>query len=119
LRSVKRLYAVRTRDRKLFEEKKPKSSFFSCFQKKDQVKKKDSINALDLKEINLYKYDSFCLFLLGIFGKFFPFKKCWPKYKKMKKIFDEGIERVNNEMNILHIIKLVRETKILLRNYSK
>jgi hypothetical protein len=69
-----------------------------------------------LKEINLYKYDSFCLFLSGILGKFFPFKKCWPKYKKMKKIFDEGIERVNNEMNILHIIKLVREVKILLKH---
>lgn len=34
----------------------------------------------------------------------------------MKKIFDEGIERVNDEMNILHIIKLVREVKILLKH---
>ncbi len=34
----------------------------------------------------------------------------------MRKIFDEGIERVNNEMNILHIIKLVREVKILIKH---
>jgi hypothetical protein len=86
------------------------------FLKKDQPKIQDSKNALDLKEINLYKYDSFCLFISGMLGKFFPFKKCWPKYKKMKKIFDEGIERVNNEMNILQIIKLVREVKILLKH---
>ena len=69
--------------------------------KDDQAKVVDSKNLLDLKEINLFKYDSFCLFLLGMFGNLFPFKKCWPKYRKMKKIFDEGIKRVNNEMNIL------------------
>jgi len=51
-----------------------------------------------------------------MFGSFFPFKKCWPKYKKLKKIFDEGNERVDDEMNILHIIKIVREVKILLKH---
>lgn len=53
---------------------------------------------------------------MNIFGKFFPFRKCWPRHKKIKKIFDEGVERINNEMNILHIIKIVREVKILLHH---
>ena len=56
---------------------------------------------------------------MNIFGKFFPFRKCWPRHKKIKKIFDEGVERINNEMNILHIIKIVREVKILLHHQSK
>ena len=60
-----------------------------------------------------------CLFLFGCLGKCFIFRKCWPKYKKIKKIFEIGQERIDNEMNIIEMIKVIREVKILLKHQSK
>ena len=52
-------------------------------------------------------------------GRFFAFKKCWPRYKKLKKIFDIGKERINNEMNVIEMIKIIRKVRILLKHQSK
>lgn len=52
-------------------------------------------------------------------GKFFIFKKFWPKHKKIMKIFEIGKERIDHEMNIIEMIKIIREVKILLKHMSK
>jgi hypothetical protein len=52
-------------------------------------------------------------------GKFFIFRKCWPKHKKIIKIFDIGKEKIDHEMNIIEMIKVIREVKIVLKHMSK
>ena len=52
-------------------------------------------------------------------GKFFIFRKCWPKHKKISKIFNIGKERIDNEMNIMDMIKIIRKVKNFLMYMSR
>jgi len=65
--------------------------------------------SLNIRVIDFSNYDSVCLYYAKIFGKFFCFKKFWPKYKKLKKLLDIGYERLNQEFELIKMIKALRD----------
>jgi len=44
---------------------------------------------------------------------------CWPKYKFFKSLIKKGREKLDEEMNIVDLIKGIRKLKILLQNSLK
>jgi hypothetical protein len=53
-----------------------------------------------VKVIDFSNYDSVCLYYADLLGRFFCFKKCWNKYKKLKKVVEIGYDRLNQEMEL-------------------
>jgi len=43
-------------------------------------------------------------------------KYCWPKYKYFNKLIKKGKEKLDEEMNIVDLIRGIRKLKILLQN---
>ena len=54
-----------------------------------------------------------------ILGRIFCFRKIWPNHDKITKTYEISYNRLNDEMNIVFIIKLLREVKILLEHFRK
>ena len=59
--------------------------------------------------------DYFLLFLTRLPGGF-CYKFCWPKYFIFKKLFWKGKNKLEKEMDIVQLIKKLRQLKILLQN---
>jgi hypothetical protein len=75
-----------------------------------------------LEEINTHRHIRIKLWenvLLYIsdtkFGFLIP-SFCWTKKKKMLKVLNEGKERMEKELNIVKIMKSVRDIKILMKH---
>ena len=43
------------------------------------------------------------------------FKLCWPKYKWFKNLYEQGIQKLEQEMDIVKMVKDLRQLKILLK----
>ncbi len=103
LRAIKRLYLVRSKENDLFEEFNNKHH--EILYKFD--KKYGDINSLDNKQkgklriIDFSNYDSVCLYFADLLGRFFCFEICWSKLYKMKKTFNVGFKRLNEEMDLI------------------
>ena len=50
-------------------------------------------------------------------GRIFCFRKIWPNYDKITKTYEISYNRLNDEMNIVFILKLLREVKIMLEHF--
>ena len=42
--------------------------------------------------------------------------KCWPKHSKYNKLFAEGEKRIKSALNMVKIVKNLRQLKILMNN---
>ena len=65
--------------------------------------------------MNISIRDSSLLYLSNKLGKWFPFKN-WEKRQKLTKLYNVGIERIENELNIVKLLNTHRNFKILLKN---
>ena len=78
----------------------------------DKNKKKEIIKN---KAIYISLKDFIFLFLSRIsFSCYLKF--CWPKYQPFTKLFEKGKEKLEMEMDIVRLIKDLRQLKILLQN---
>lgn len=59
--------------------------------------------------------DKCCLLTSSIMGCCFP-TCCWRKHKKLMHLYDEGLERIDHELDIVKIIKTLRMTRIFMKN---
>lgn len=110
--SVKRMFLARTSNEKMFDDSE------------DKFMQKQLTQDMDLKvqqEIEkhrvprLTRKDKICLLISTIMGSCFP-KMCWSKHKKLVKFYNEGETRIENELNIVKIIKTLRMVRIFLKN---
>ena len=95
IKSLKRLYLVRTKDKNLFKHKdqnieKYIDKYHNVYEDTTWIK-----NKKNLRIINFTSYDYICLYFLKNLGKYFCCKSLWPKYKKMSKTVNEGSKRIN------------------------
>ena len=56
------------------------------------------------------------MFFSKIFGKLLCFSKWWKKHEKLKKLYEKGSEKIKTELNIVKIVKDLRNLKILIKN---
>jgi len=59
--------------------------------------------------------DQILIFISKFLGKLFC-KKCWKKHEKLKKLFVIGSQKIKSELNIVKIVKDLRNLKILIKN---
>ena len=71
-----------------------------------------------MKVIDFSNYDSVCLYYADLLGRFFCFKKCWNKHKKLKKVIEIGYDRLNQEMELTLMIKTIRDMKVVLKHFA-
>ena len=57
------------------------------------------------------------MYYAKLLGKFFCFKKYWPKYKKLMKLLEIGYDRLDQEMELTKMIKTLRDVQILLKHF--
>ena len=68
---------------------------------------------LNNRHIRLSKIDDFLLFSANLLGPFFFC--CWSKKDKLQLLYSTSEDRINNELDIVKIMKRVRNTNILLK----
>ena len=74
------------------------------------IKKNVFLNKLIL----ISTYDKFLLFIYPLVYFFNNLCGFWPKYKKMTLLFKKGLNKIENEFDIVKIIKMLRNLSILL-----
>ena len=47
------------------------------------------------------------------------FKFCWPKYQWFQNLYEQGIQKLEEEMDIVQMVKDLRQLKILLQHELK
>ncbi len=72
------------------------------------------VNKIDFKF-----YDNICLFFQVNLGKLFCCKKFWKNRNKINWIYKISNDRINSEMNIINLIKIIREIKVLLDHFRE
>ena len=102
LKSIKRLFFAQTSEQKFFKHEKSLKINKIKLQNKSQIQQDKDIE-INHRIIRLKDKDCLLLFLSQVFNKSCFFY--WPKYKRMKKLFDEGNERVKSELNIVKILR--------------
>ena len=117
-KAIKKLYLAKTKDSSLFRNKdrdldKYIEKFYNGYGDPNWIKHKKN-----LRIIKFSNYDYVCLYFLKILGQNFCCKYVWRKNKKMQKIITEGQRRIDKEMDILFIIRIIRDIKIVLKHFS-
>ena len=98
----KQSQSIKDKNKHIYDEDKHASIHH---QKKKEIKKN--------KAIYITLKDYIFLFLSRTpFGCCFKF--CWPKYQPFQKLFEEGSTKLEKEMDIVLLIKDLRQLKILL-----
>lgn len=67
------------------------------------------------REISIKPSDRTLLYLANKMGPVFPCKK-WRKKYKLQKMYQVGESRIESEMNIVKIMKNLRNIKIIMKN---
>ena len=81
----------------------------------------EDLDSATLNEVNLHRVprlgaqDKCCLLTSTALGRCFP-GCCWPKYRKLRRLYGEGMERIDRELDIVKIIKTLRMAKIFLKS---
>ena len=66
--------------------------------------------------VSLSKKDRLYLFLSIRMGSCFPCKKSWKKMKKLQRLYEEGNDRIESELNIVKFMNNIRNFKIVLKH---
>ena len=67
------------------------------------------------RAIKLHYKDNICLYISNILGCLFP-SLLWPNKKKFQKMYMLTKKKLNKELNIIKLIKNLRNQKILAKN---
>lgn len=113
LKIAKRLYFARTKDADLLDDvtkdaEDPDHKFHKHNEKLDK-------EIMMHKKIKLKTFDKVRLFISRIFGRFSPFR-LWSKHKKLVNMYEQAMEKVDDQLNIIYIIKNLRNLGIVLEN---
>ena len=68
------------------------------------------------KPIKIRLRDSIKLFIVNRLGKLFVCGRMWKQEKKFKRLYEIGAERIESELNLVKIMKDLRNIKILMKN---
>ena len=106
------LYKARTNDNKMFkpvkeQEKKPKTHFHITKKMKLELSKHHSIVLKPLDKAKLF---------LSQYGDFFCFKTCWQRKNKFMKLYEEGVAKIENDLNVFKLLSNVKTMKAMLKN---
>mmetsp|Transcript_1880 Transcript_1880/g.2596 ORF Transcript_1880/g.2596 Transcript_1880/m.2596 type:complete len:210 (-) Transcript_1880:575-1204(-) len=114
LKATKKMYKGRTKDPGLFKiDKKPKYLPASAYKVDDKVKKEQNKN----RKISIRLLDSLLLYFTNsVFGRFCCLGMCWRNKQKFQKLYNIGSKRIENELNIVKIMKNIKDMKICLRH---
>lgn len=110
MKSAKRMFLVKTRKDDLFITPKKKKSI-GKFVEGDRD---DSFKYH--RVINLKLKDKLCMYLQNLMGPCFICKVCWSSSKKLNHLFDETQSRLETELDIVKLIRNIRNSKNLLQN---
>lgn len=66
-------------------------------------------------QIILAPFDKFRLFLAQSVD-IFCLKSCWSKKKKFMKLYEKGVSKVENQLNIFKLLSKVKTMKVMLEN---
>lgn len=101
LKVAKKLFIARTRDTEFFKNDPKQNIEVTALSPKVQKE-------LDIHHpIKLYPKDNFCLYLSNRLGMLFP-SFCWPKRKQFQKLYKITKDRMEKQLNIIKLIKNVR-----------
>lgn len=120
MKSTKRMFLAKTKDDNLFE-KQDKARGIGEFLDKQRIP--DTISDTIMKEIvqhriiKLKSKDKFCFVLnhvISALGFCSCFKICWRNGKKLSKILDEAQDRIHQELDIIKMLRHIRDHRVLL-----
>ena len=104
LSAMKSLYIVRTKENNLFTS--GKQGYKNESVDKSQIKRQKK-----LRLINLSCLDYTLLYFQPILSKC-----CWSKYSKMEMLYKIGNKRVQSEMDIIKIVRKIRNFDVIIKN---
>ena len=110
MKSAKRMFLVKTRKDDLFTTPKTRKSIgkFVAGNREDGIKYH--------RVINLKKSDKCCLYLQNLMGPCFICRICWKNRSKLNKLFEKTQERLDIELDIVKLIRNIRNSKYLLQS---
>ena len=103
------LYKARTNDVKLF---KPEKTTIKGPQFKITNKMKQELEKHHT--IVLAPLDKFKLFLSQYF-EICCLKQCWKRKKKLMKIYEQGVSKIENDLNVFKLLQNVKTMKTMLK----
>lgn len=106
LKAAKKLFIARSLDPNLFKEDPRQNIEAKGYNNKIQ-KELDTHRA-----IKLHTRDNFCLYLSHRMGCFFP-SFCWKKKAKFQKLYSMTQDRMENQLNIIKMVRNVRNLKMI------
>ena len=110
LKAIKKLFIAKTSDESLFIKRKIKS--------KHQKIDFESVKTQELqhKQINISLKSSVRLYLQNYLSSWFGFQLYTPK-GKLQKLYEQGQDKLEGEMNIVKIIRNLKFLRILMKKY--
>ena len=112
LKAVKKMYLGRTGDQRLFKQKKKKWERGDGYDSPDRIKKEIDKH----RKIRVRLVDSLKLFWANSRFGCCCSPKLWKNVHKFKKLYRVGENRIEKELNIVKIMKNIKDIKICLRN---
>lgn len=112
LKAAKKMFLARTTDETLFVSRP--QDFEKINDAKEFFSKRTAAEIGKHRKIRVRTFDNFSLFMANFLGCLCPISK-WPKIEKYRKIYDETTDRIETELNIVKIIKNLKDIKILMK----
>lgn len=110
-----KLFFARTGDDKVFVENSKSASKYLSKDKYPDDATKHEINELDKhRHIKIHLVDNIMLYFSRILGVFCS-KCCFSKKDKLQRLYDEGEDKLSMELDIVKILKTIRDMKILVK----
>ena len=108
------LYKARTNDKNMFAPAKEKEKNFKTH---FHVGKKMKLELSKHHSIILAPLDKFRLFVAQNIDIFFC-KSCWKRKNKFMKFYEEGVAKIENDLNVFKLLSNVRTMKVMLQNQN-
>ena len=111
LKASKKLFIARTKDDNLFAQDDKYQAQIAL----KPLNNKSKIELAKHRPIKIRLKDSLCLFCSYRLGYLFP-NKCWSKKSKFQKLFSETKLKLNKNLNIVKIVRDLRNLNVLSRH---
>lgn len=125
MNAIKRLFLARTREQKLFIE--PKKGMYSSkaegemmyyLDERNFPKHLDDRTRKEIGKHRLIRLSNGDKFLLFIMHNFPFFSRCikWDKKDKLLRMYRDGIDRIEKDLNLVRLVKNLKRIHILMKN---
>ena len=121
VQAAKKLFLAKAKDDKLFaepiqEEGMPKFASIDPAKVPEGVSKNVLKDSETHRIIELSPCDNFLLFFSNLLGSFSCCARCWSKNDKLTKMYEEASDRIDAELDIVKLLRNIRNSKILLES---